>query len=82
MKFFKYDTSSEFARPCLRSWLVIFVCGFLTACIIALGLCLLLSSRNLLSRYLLRLILSLNNYSLSLPTGIHQLLLILFCKGF
>lgn len=38
MKFFKYDTSTELARPCLRSWLVIFICGFLTACIIAMAL--------------------------------------------
>lgn len=38
MKFFKYDTTSELARPGLKSWLVIFVCGFLTACIIALVL--------------------------------------------
>lgn len=39
MKFSNYDTATAFQQPSVRGWLVIFVCGFLTACIIAAVLC-------------------------------------------
>lgn len=41
MKFFNYDTANAFERPSFRGWLVVFVCGFLTMCIIALVVCIL-----------------------------------------
>ncbi|WP_395745558.1 hypothetical protein [Prosthecobacter sp.] len=34
MKFFNYDTASAFDRPSVQGWMVVFVCGFLTVCII------------------------------------------------
>lgn len=40
MKIFNYNTSHAFARPSVQGWLVVFVCGFLTACIIGSVLCL------------------------------------------
>ena len=34
MKFFNYNTATVFDRPSVQGWLVVFVCGFLTVCII------------------------------------------------
>jgi len=34
-----HDTASAFEQPSVRSWLVVFVCGFLTICIIGPVLC-------------------------------------------
>ncbi|MDB6003988.1 MAG: hypothetical protein JWR15_975 [Prosthecobacter sp.] len=42
MKFSNHDTATAFRQPSVRGWLVIFVCGFLTACIIAAVLCIVL----------------------------------------
>lgn len=42
MKFFKYDTATAFEQPSVGSWLVVFVCGFLTICILGPVLCILL----------------------------------------
>lgn len=42
MKISNYDTATAFQQPSFWGWLVIFVCGFLTACIIAVVLCLVL----------------------------------------
>lgn len=42
MKFFTYDTAAAFERPSVRGWLLVFVCGFLTACILAAVACILL----------------------------------------
>ncbi|MHB1079038.1 MAG: hypothetical protein ACYC67_06525 [Prosthecobacter sp.] len=39
MKIFNYNTAHAFARPSAQGWLVVFVCGFLTVCIIGLVLC-------------------------------------------
>ncbi|MCF7790180.1 MAG: hypothetical protein K9N47_28940 [Prosthecobacter sp.] len=39
MKFFNYNTASAFGHPSVRGWLVVFVCGFLTVCIIGPVLC-------------------------------------------
>lgn len=39
MKIFNYNTAQAFARPSVQGWLVVFVCGFLTVCIIGLVLC-------------------------------------------
>ncbi len=39
MKIFNYNTAHAFARPSMQGWLVVFVCGFLTVCIIGLALC-------------------------------------------
>lgn len=39
MKFFNYNTANAFAQPSVRGWLVVFVCGFLTVCILGPLLC-------------------------------------------
>lgn len=39
MKIFNYNTAHAFARPSVQGWLVVFVCGFLTVCIIGPALC-------------------------------------------
>ena len=39
MKFFNYNTATVFDRPSVQGWLVVFVCGFLTMCIIVPVLC-------------------------------------------
>ncbi len=39
MKFFNYNTANAFAQPSVQGWLVVFVCGFLTVCIIGPVLC-------------------------------------------
>ncbi len=40
MKFFNYNTANAFAQPSVQGWLVVFVCGFLTVCVIGPVLCL------------------------------------------
>lgn len=39
MKFFNYNTANAFAQPSVQGWLVVFVCGFLTVCIVGPLLC-------------------------------------------
>jgi hypothetical protein len=39
MKISNYDTATAFERPSVGSWLVVFVCGFLTVCILGPLLC-------------------------------------------
>jgi len=39
MKIFNYNTANAFAQPTVQGWLVVFVCGFLTVCIIGPVLC-------------------------------------------
>ncbi len=39
MKIFNYNTAHAFARPSMQGWLVVFVCGFLTVCILGPALC-------------------------------------------
>jgi hypothetical protein len=39
MKIFNYNTTHAFVQPSVQGWLVVFVCGFLTVCIIGPVLC-------------------------------------------
>ncbi len=39
MKLFNHDTAAAFERPSALGWLVVFVCGFLTVCIVGPLLC-------------------------------------------
>lgn len=39
MKVSIYDTASAFERPSVRGWLIVFVCGFLTVCILGPVIC-------------------------------------------
>jgi hypothetical protein len=42
MKVSNRHTATAFEQPSVRGWVVVFVCGFLTACILGLVLCLIL----------------------------------------